>query len=494
MANKQEAYDLIVIGGGPAGTPVAIEYAKLNKDKRIALIDSLGELGGECLFQGCIPSKIMGASAKHIQDLKSLKEFGVTLDNNHYQLTWKKIKQRKHDILSKRTGAAKILAESVGNIDIIKARASFESDSSIKVAYENGDSKIFNFDRAVIATGSRARIAQYTGDAVDRILTNEQFFSDMKLVKSLSIIGDGPIAIEFAQILSNLGVNINLFVWGDNILENIDKEASSYLLENLQKSSHINVLLNATVQEINHAKQGRLSINYEQNGELKNLVSDEILSAIGRIANLEHLNLEKAHVKWSNKGIVASKALQTTNKKVFANGDVVEGFPKFAHTAQYAAHILAQNLFLEHSFFKPSFNKNAWVLFSMPNVAMAGLSKEEALQQGLSIVEGKFAFETEAKSQIEKEDTGYLKFIVEKKSQKIIGISILHDEANAIAGEAALIVAQQLTLKDLVNTIHPHPTISESFTVLAKTMLGEIMLKKLENPVIRKLIEIERFL
>lgn len=489
----KDKYDLVVLGAGPAGTPVAIEYAKLNPQKSIALIDVLGELGGECLFQGCIPSKIMEASAKHVKELKKLATFGVWLESKHYALVWDNIKVRKEQILAKRTAAAKEMAADIGNIEIIKGFAHFETPSSVGVVFEDGSSQTISFDKALIGTGSKANLVSYEGNAVDEVMTNDKFFKDMELPKSLSIIGSGAIAIEFTQILADLGVKINLFVRGSKILKNIDAEASEYLLEKLQNHPNINLLLNASVKAVNY-KEELLEIKYSQESQEKTLVCEKVLSAIGRKANIEKLELQNAGVEFTKKGITATESLQTTNKNIFANGDVVENFPKFAHTAQYAAHLVAQNLFLEHNFFKPDFSKNSWVLFSMPNFASAGISESEAKKRDLEVIVDKFEFNTEAKSQIESEDFGYLKFIVDKKSLHIIGVSIFHDEANTIGGEAALIVAQKMTLKELIDTIHPHPTISESFVMLAKKMMGDIMMKKLSNPFIQTLLKIERFL
>jgi len=488
-----DKYDLVIIGAGPAGTPVAIEYAKLNSEKKIALIDSVGELGGECLFQGCIPSKILEASAKHIKELDTFKEFGIKLDNTHYQLIWDKIKQRKSDILTKRTKAAKELANSIGNIDIIKAKATFEDNNSIKIIFDDTTNKIIEFKKALIATGSKSTIPKYAGNATDEIITNDKFFKDMQLPESLGIIGSGAIAIEFSQILANLGVKIVLFVRGDKILKNIDNKASDIILQKLKDNNNIELLLNTNITEVNH-KECYLEIRYLQDNIAKKLLVQKLLSATGREPNLQSLNLEKASIEYSKKGIKTTQSLQTTNKNIFANGDVVENFPKFAHTAQYTAHIVAQNLFLEHNFFKPDFSKNSWVLFSIPNIASAGISKDESIKQNIDIITDRFEFSTEAKSQIEDEDYGYMEFVVEQSSYKIIGITIVHEEANTMGGEAALIVARKMTLKNLIDTIHPHPTISEAFVMLAKKMMGDIMLQKLKNPIIQSLIKLERLI
>jgi len=492
MKTIKERYNLVVIGGGPAGTPVAIEYAKLNPDKSVALIESVGKLGGECLFQGCIPSKIMQASARHIDSLKELKEFGVALEDKHYKLVWDKITQRKESILDKRSSAAADVLNTLENLELIQAKASFIDQESIELEIDDAK-RVVSFDKAVIGTGSKSFIPRYDGDGLDKIWTNSDFFAKMELPKSLGIIGSGAIAIEFAQILSEFGVEIKLFIRGDKILKNIESEASEYLLAKLQKSKNIELIFKADIQKVDFANDA-FRVVYVQENQQKQLQTERLLSAAGRVANIETLNLESAGVVYTKRGITTSKSLQTSNKNIYANGDVVDGFAKFAHTAQYGAHTIAKNLFLEHDFFKVHPEINSWVLFSSPNVMMAGISKEEAQKQGIEVIVDKFEFSTEAKSQIENEDYGYLKFIVEKSSHKIIGISAMHQEAHSLGGEAALIIANHLTLKNIISSIHPHPTISEAYIMLAKQMMGAIMQEKLENPAIKTLLKLERWL
>lgn len=492
MKNLKKKYDLVVIGGGPAGTPVAIEYAKLSPHKKVALIDISGKLGGECLFQGCIPSKILEATAHSIKSLKELQNFGISLDLSHYELLWERVKQKKDEILDKRSDAAANVVSELENIDLIKAEASFTSQNTIALHFEDTVKEI-SFDKAVIGTGSHSFIPNYKGNTRDKIWTNSDFFAKMELPKSLAIIGTGAIAIEFAQILSQLGVKIYLFGRHENILNNIDIEASDYLKKSLQNNENIELILNATIEEVNFTSDS-FTLSYIQGTQLKTLNVHRVLSAAGRTPNIAGLNLEKAGVEFNKKGIKISKHLQTTNKHIFANGDVAEGFPKFAHTAQYGAHTLAQNLFLEHNLFSIDYSKNSWVLFTTPNVMMAGVGEEEASKKGITVIVDKFFFVNEAKSQIQQEDYGYLKFIVNAKDNTIIGISALHEEAHTMGGEASLIVANKLTLKNIIDSIHPHPTSSEAFVMLAKQMMGVIMLETLKKPLVKTLLSIERWL
>ena len=485
-----EKYDLVVIGGGPAGTPVAMEYAKLNKEKKVLLVDSLGMLGGECLFDGCIPSKIMQISAKYIQRLASLKSFGVVLDNSHYQLAWEKVVQRKKAILLKRSGDAKKRLSN--NIHLYKGQAKFMNESTLLIHTGESKEQSVSFKQCVIATGSKAFVPPFKGNGVEKIWTNEDFFERMELPDSMTIIGDGAIAIEFTQILSTLGVKINLIGRQKSILKQLDADAANHILNRLKQNKNVTLILSADVTTVNY--NGEFEVIYTQAGCEKRLCSQRVMVATGRTANVASLNLEKAGVEFNHQGINTDHFLQTSQSHIYANGDVAAHFPRFAHTAQYGAHTIAQNLFLEHNFFKVNFDKNSWVLFSDPNIAMAGLSEEEARKRGIDVITGIYDYHLDAKSQIEGEAFGFLKYVVNQKNNQILGISIVASEANSIAGEAALIVSKHLTLSDLVDTIHPHPTLSESFSNLAKQMMGGIMQEKLKNPLVKTLLTIERFL
>jgi len=488
-----QKYDLVIIGGGPAGTPVAMEYAKLHENKKIAIIEVKGKLGGECLFDGCIPSKIMQISAKHIKELQKLQDFGVELNNSHFQLVWEKIKKRKEEILKQRANAAKNNAIELKNIDILKARATFVSGNELLLEYiDENLAQNISFDYAVIATGSKAFVPKYKGTGASEIWSNEDFFEKMELPSSLTIIGGGAIAIEFAQILSGLGVMINLVVRGDSILTNLDRDFVEIILAEIKSNSNIKLILNANVTEINF--NDGFEVNYVQKGKEFRCLSQRVLAATGRTANFSHLRLENCGLIFDKKGIITDKHLATNIKNIYANGDVVKGFPKFAHTAMYGAHTIAQNLFFAHDFSSVAYEKNSWVLFSFPNIAVAGLSEDAARKSGIDIIVGIYDYAIDAKFQIEGNKKGFLKFIVEKKTLKIIGVSVVLDEANAIIGEGAIIVANSLTLKDLISTIHPHPTYSESFGFLAKQMMGEIMVDKLQSSTIQALLKIERLL
>jgi len=481
-------FDLVVIGGGPAGTPIAMEYAGMNPDKTIAIIEAKGQLGGECLFDGCIPSKIMKASAHQISELKRSESLGIQLEGIDTSKVWETIKQRKNKILTMRTNGAYNKLVSFGNIELIKGKASFKDKNTILVNDEE-----IGFEKCAIAAGSKPFIPPFKGNGIDKIWTNQIFFEKMEYPESLVIIGDGPIAIEFAQILSTLGTKITLIGMADSILTMMDDEFSNLILEKIKANENIELILGAMAKEINY-ENDEFEIVYSKSGIESKVKGKRVLVATGRVANVEGLNLEKAEVAYNKMGIHVDEHLETTTKNIYANGDIASEFPKFAHTATYGSHIIAKNLHMEHNLTKANLDNNTWVLFSEPNIAVAGITAKEAENRGIEVITGTYDFKIDAKLQVDGYQEGMLKLIVKKSNLKIIGVEIALNDANAIGGEAALMVAKGITLKDLTDVIHPHPTYVEAFTVLAKQMMGKIMKEKMEKPLAKTLLKIERAL
>ncbi len=492
MTRENVIYDLVIIGGGPAGTPVAIEYASIHPDKKIILIDEKGKLGGECLFGGCIPSKILEASGKHLKDLEKLSSFGIKLNGAHPALIWADVIRKKKKILSSRSVEASNKAKFFDNITIKKGTASFANKTCLILKTAQGKEKVF-FKKAVIGTGSRTSVSEFKGSGIDKAWTNKELFDKMELPSSITIIGDGPEGIEFAQIFSRFKVKVNLIGISNNILPMIDPEFSKLLLNRIKNDNKISLILNANVTKIDFENK-TFEVKYEQSNSKKTVKSSNVLIATGRIPNLENLKLENAKIRYNNKGIIVDKYMQTTNKNVYAAGDVVAGTPMFAHTASYEAHIISQNLFIGRNRIKTNLDKNSWVLFSDPNIVSAGISESQAKERGIDIITGTYRYSIDAKSQIDDEAFGYLKYIVDKKTLQIIGISIITANAQTISGEAALIVSNKLTLENLVNTIQPHPTLSESFTFLAKSMMGDIIKKRTNSPLFRIGIFLKRWI
>ncbi len=467
MNNDKDKFDVVVLGAGPAGTPCAMELAQLGKS--VLLVDAKGELGGECLFDGCIPSKIIEKSAEYFSMAKKLESFGVLIKSEP-KLVWENIVRKKEMILAKRAKGAMHSLDKFPNITFRQGSGKFLDSNSLEIKDNLEKTEVIYFEKAVIATGTRGFRPAFSGDGVKDIITNREFFDQMELPRSMVIIGGGAIGIEMSQMLAKLGVEITVLENEERILNILDVNTANFLFEKIKKEGKIKFELKANVLEVNR-KNKNLEVVFENNNTKKMIKAEKVFVSAGRRPNVENLNLETVGVKYSPRGIEVNEFLQTANPNIYAAGDVITG-PKFAHTASYEADVLAKNIVFGNKL-SVNFEKNSWVLFSDPNIVSAGLTQEQAENKGLIVFSGRYDFSIDAKSQIEEKAFGFLKFVVEKETQKIVGVQIVTPDAQSISGEAALIVAKKLTLTDLAETIPPHPTLSESFTKLAKKMLFE---------------------
>ncbi len=453
-----EKFDVIVIGGGPGGTPAAIQLAK--KGKKVLLVEKTGKLGGACLFVGCIPSKII----KHFAD--------DHIEEEPLSTKWKKIRERMSFILNNRSNAAVNNIKSLSNVKFVIGTASFVSDNEVKVEEENGKVSNYTFDNAIIATGAISFIPPFKGNGTRDVLTNEKLFNLEELPKSLLIVGGGPIGVELAQMLSKLGVKCTIVELLDSILYGIvDPEFVKVLTEKLS-DSNIPIFTSSKVTEINRDDNGFDTSFILPNGDTKHIRSDQVLVVTGKVPNINELNLDTTSIKYDRKGIITNEFLETTTKGIYATGDVTQG-PKFAHTATYEANIASMNILMGNKN-KVDFTKNSWVLFSDPEIASVGYDEEKAREKGFDVITGEYDYKIDAAAQVRNEPFGTLKFVVDKNTLEILGIHILKNGASSLVGEASLIISNRLTLKDVAMAIHPHPTLTEAFGVLAINMLSNI--------------------
>jgi dihydrolipoyl dehydrogenase len=306
---------------------------------------------------------------------------------------------------------------------------------------------------------------------VQDILTSEVLFSQDKLPETLLIVGGGPIGIELAQMLSKLGVKCTIVELLDSILSGIVETEDIAIIGKEFARSDIQIYTSSKVQEINKS-DGHFNVTFtDANGTERKENFENVLISTGKVPNVESLDLDKANVEFNRKGIVVNEFLETSVKGIYATGDVIDG-PKFAHVATYEAHLAAANIMAGNKQ-KVDFSKNSWVLFTEPEIASAGFTEAKAIQEGYDVMPGVYDYKIDAAAQVANAPFGYLKYVVNKKNLEIIGVNICANNAASLVGEAALIVANKLTLKDVAQTIHPHPTMTEAFGILAQKMLSK---------------------
>ncbi len=457
-----EKFDVLIIGGGPGGTPAAMQLAA--SGKKVLLAEESGKLGGACLFVGCIPSKII----KHGADAFFSYEKNTSAPSDAKAVlaeTWHSIRSSMEHILNDRSSAAKQQVSRL-SITFVAGKARFISNNEVEI-----NNTRYLFDKAIIATGAHSFVPPFKGYGTKEVLTSEVLFQQPTLPSSMLIVGGGPIGIELAQMLTKLHVKCTIVEMMPGLLSGVvEPEFAEGITKKLQDTG-IGVFTHSKVEEINKVDSEFQTVFVDAEGKTQKFRTEKVLVVTGKVPSIEGLNLEATDVRFGRNGIVVNEFLETTSAGIFATGDVVLGAPKFAHTATYDAHIAATNI-LHGNVSKVSFAKNSWVLFSDPEIAAAGLTEEEAVKAGFEVVTGIFDYKVDAMAQINGDTFGFLKFVVNKHNQEILGVHIFINGAASLSGEAALIVSGKLTLMDVVQAIHPHPTLTEAFAMLAMKMLA----------------------
>ena len=456
-------YDVVVIGGGPGGTPAAMRLASLGK--KVLLVEGTGKLGGACLFVGCIPSKIIRHWADEFTHNNTVLGKYEWSDEER-DVAWNKIKQQMNGILTKRSGGAMKATEQIPTLDVISGFASFRSDKEIIV-----DGTSYTFDKAIIATGAKSFIPPFKGNGVQDVLTSEVLFSQEKLPESLLIVGGGPIGVELSQMLTKLGVECTIVEMMDSLMYGIAEPEFVTVITDKLTDAGVKIYTSSKVEEINKSDNEFTVTFSDGNGTQQHKSYENVLVVTGKVPNIDELNLELTDIEFDRRGIATDRYLETSVEGVYATGDVISS-PKFAHVSSYEAGIAVANILGKKE--SVNYDKNSWVLFSEPEIGSAGLTESQAVERGIDVITGSYNYMIDAAAQVMDDPFGTLKFVVNRETLEVIGVHILQNNASMIVGEAALIVANKLKLTDIAQTIHPHPTLTEAFGVLAQTMLQKL--------------------
>ncbi|MFA4888490.1 MAG: dihydrolipoyl dehydrogenase [Candidatus Omnitrophota bacterium] len=423
------SYDLAIIGAGWAG----FNAAKLARDSglKVALIEK-GQLGGNCLNRGCIPTKALIQSAKIYSQLKKAKTFGI--DCPALSVDFNAVCARKDSLVTHlRQGMQSMLS----GIDFINSEAEIISPNYLKAGAKEITAKFI-----LIASGSRP--AEIPGLEFDgkKIISSDDALLLKQIPESLLIIGGGVIGCEFASLFSALGSNVTMVEKMANLLPGMDIEASRKL-ENIFKKKGIKTATNTDAKTLNFN-------DYKI-----------VLICVGRAAEIKIPGLEKIGVKAGQKKIIVDAYLRTNIPNIFACGDCVSHL-MLAHFAAYQGSIAAGNIAHPENLIKADISAVPSCIFTDPEIAAVGISQDEAQNSGLDIKVNKFDFLGSGMARILDETEGFIKIISDKFSGVILGAVIIGPRATELISPLTVACANKLTLRQLKETILPHPTLSEA--------------------------------
>ena len=448
-------YQLVVIGAGTAGLVAAASAAGLGA--RVALVER-ELMGGDCLNVGCVPSKGMIRSAQMLADVKASANFGVRIDGP-VEFDFAAAMQRMRQLRARISPADSAQRFSDMGVDVYFGQARFSGPDSIDVTSENGKTQVVQFKKAAIAAGARAAAPPIAGlDQVD-YLTNESVFSLTELPGRLGIIGGGPVGVELAQAFARFGSQVTLFEMSDHILKREDPDAAAIIAEQLRQDG-VEIVIENKNQKLTPLENGPIRITGMGRAGDYDVTVDKLLVAVGRQPNTDGLGLEAAGVQYDRSGVLVNDRMQTSNRRVFAAGDIASHY-KFTHAADFMARIVVQNALFRLGPFgarRASQLLIPWATYTTPEVAHVGMYERDARNAGMAIDTFVQPLLENDRAVLEGSEKGFVKVHVKRGTDKIVGATIVAKNAGDLISELTLAMQNGIGLRQIGNTIHPYPT------------------------------------
>lgn len=468
-------YAIVVIGAGSGGLVLAIGAAKAGK--RVLLIEK-GPYGGDCTNFGCIPSKSLIASAEVAHSIKKAKNFGL---DGVFSLTGtKNVFERVRNIVSTVRSHEDPQALKEIGVETLTGTARFLDAHHIQVTEKDGTSHQVFGKNVIIATGSSPIIPNVDGLSDTPYLTNETLFDLQEGPNRLCIIGGGPIGCEMAQAFSRMGAKVILIHRHSHLINKEEPESQKLIAESFSNNG-IELFLDFETKSVKFLRNEFRLIIQSQKIE-KEIFSDALLVAIGRKPNIALLQLELANVHFSEKGIVVDKYGRTSQKHIWALGDVVQGGPKFTHAAENQARKVLASLLLPKKK-KRDDQHMPRVTYTDPEVASFGLLEKEAEElYGKNMVVYHVPFSENDRAITADRTDGFVKVITKKMSSQILGATIVGSRAGEMISELSLAAKEKIPLRKLASLIHPYPTYNLAIRKTADLWLTKTFIPWLKNP------------
>src|SRR5215217_4027265 len=455
-------YDAVVIGAGQAGVPLATTLAKAGR--KTALVER-EHVGGTCINEGCTPTKTMVASAKVAYFDRRSADYGVS--NGQVAVDMVKVRQRKRDIVdSFRSGAEKRLADA--GVELIRGEARFAGPKELEVNLDSGQTARLTADNIFINTG--ARPANPPVEGLDSVPTlNSTTIMELDEVpEHLLVLGGSYVGLEFAQMFRRFGSEVTVVQRGKQLMSREDADVAEAVAE-IMRQDGIEVLLQAQAQRAEQTEDGKIRLTISMPEGESTLEGSHLLAAAGRPPNTDKLNLDAAGIETDQRRqIEVNERLETNVGGVYALGDV-KGGPAFTHISYDDFRIIRTNL-LEGGNASIADRKVPYTVFIDPQLGRAGLSEQEAREQGLNIRVAKIPMSYVARAIEVDETRGFMKAIVDADTGQVLGCAILGVEGGEIAAMLQIAMMGGVPYTILRDTVFSHPTLSESLNTLFAAM------------------------
>ena len=448
-------FDVVVIGSGPGGYVCAIRCSQLGF--KTALVEKYNVLGGTCLNVGCIPSKSLLDSSHHYYDAKNhFQTHGILIDGK-INVDFEKMISRKKNVVDQTIKGIDYLMKK-NNIHVFYGHGSFIDNETLGVENDNKSLKI-NFEKAVIATGSKPSTLPFVKIDKKRIITSTQALDLNEIPKKLLIVGAGVIGLELGQVYSRLGSEVKIIEYADKITPFMDSSVSKELIK-IFKKQKISFFLSHEVKKIQNNGDEVLVDALDKDSNNISFTGDYCLVSVGRKAYTDGLGLENVGLNTDKYGkIIVNDHLQTDVDNIYAIGDVIKG-PMLAHKAEEEGILVAEILSKQ----KPHIDYNLIpnVIYTWPEVASVGKTEEELSKNGIKYKTGQFPMRALGRSRASMDLDGFVKVLADKKTDEILGVHIIGARAADLIAEAVTAMEFRASAEDVSRMSHSHPTYAEA--------------------------------
>ena len=457
--------EVLVLGSGPGGYTAAFRAADLGK--KVVLVERYNTLGGVCLNVGCIPSKALLHAAKVIDEAAEMSEHGIAFSKP--KIDSKKLCEWKDGVVGKLTGGLKMLAKQ-RKVEVVYGVGKFISDHEVEVTNADGKKETIQFQKAIIAAGSRPVKLPFLPDD-PRIFDSTGALTLTHVGGKMLVIGGGIIGLEMATVYHAIGTEVTVVEFMDQIIPGADNDVVMPLYKRI-KPRYKNIYLKTKVTKVDAKKDG-LYVTFEgENAPPQPEKFDTILCAVGRRPNGDQIDATKAGVKVDERGFIpVDKQLRTNVAHIYAIGDII-GNPMLAHKAIPEGRVAAEVIAGLKHYFDPK--GIASVAYTDPEIAWVGVSENEAKAKGIKYGKGIFPWAASGRALSNGRSEGLTKLIIDETTHRVIGAGIVGTNAGELMGEVALAIEMGCDVEDLALTIHPHPTLSESIAMAAEVFEGTI--------------------
>lgn len=460
---------VVVLGGGPGGYAAAFLAADEGLD--VTIVEAEPRLGGTCLLRGCIPSKALLHVAKVISEVEELRdEWGVVYEGQP-KIDIDKVRARKDKVISNLTGGLGQLAKR-RNVTVIQARGSFVDSTTLKLEGDHEsipEGGTLTFDTCILATGSVPAMPPAFDIGSDRVMDSTGALALADVPETMLVVGGGYIGLEMGSVYARLGSKVTVVELMDGLLPGADRDLVKPLSKEIDSLCEGRVYLNTKVGSLTEVGD-KVEVTFEGPGKFGHEQYDRVLVSIGRRPVTRGIGLENTKVEVNERGFVVCDAQQkTADPHILAIGDIA-GDPMLAHKATHEGRVAAEVVAG-----KPvAFDKAAIpaVVFTDPEIAWAGITEEEAKQQGVEVDVELYPWAASGRAQALGITNGLTKWLVDPKTDRVLGCGIVGSGAGELIAEAVLAIEMGCEVQDITESVHPHPTLSETLMNAGEVHFG----------------------